>query len=415
MQNIKSMVSSLQQEVKSNNNPQSSPTSTSLIFEALNILSAMTNSGNSATLTILKEQQDFLKELQTTLQTRNSAQESQQQQILTDSDALLIKPFFRKSSSPSSSSSASASNLTSNDEKEMIMIDPSSPSSSKLKNYAFLSYAGPDRHCSPHFVSTHLMMMLVCGIPIWYDQYSIERSGIPNNSQIIEDALLNAKLVVCYISNAYVQRKWPCLEAASAYANRVPILPVRPYHHISTSSSASSSSSSPASAPQPEWANHPNAFELFDDVDQSSSSTTPKIPSKRIKIGKLLSRIPGLNMSSDQMSNLFASSCSDVLLDVIDKLECRSELDPDVKRLLYDPSLSNARIEFVRMVSRIVNDQVYIGEWRTNTIATIANKLKDLIPEIEINDTFESLFRKHIMNTTFGVKMVQNRNLLNIL
>jgi len=132
-----------------------------------------------------------------------------------------VEPFNRSVVSPSNASSTSSA--SSADDSKAFFI-----SADEKKEEAFLSYAGPDRDTKPHYVASQFMLLHSMDIPAWYDELSIERTGAPNNSQFIQNALLKSKLVVCFVSAEYVKRKWPCLEVVSAYHHNIPIIPVRP-------------------------------------------------------------------------------------------------------------------------------------------------------------------------------------------
>jgi len=178
-------------------------------------------------------------------------------------------------------------------------------SADEKKSYAFLSYAGPDRDTSPHFVATQFMLLHSLDIPVWYDESSIERTGAPNNPEFIQNALLTSKLVVCFVSAEYVKRKWPCLEVVSAYHHNIPIIPVRPPDDYKEN-----------------WEEHPD-FYYFKDERSSSSSIN-----ELITVGKLLSRTPGIaRKSSGDFANPLVTSCVELAMEVTEKLDCKSKIN----------------------------------------------------------------------------------------
>jgi len=198
------------------------------------------------------------------------------------------------------------------------------------------------------------------------------------------------------MSNELVQNKRACVELISAHQQSIPILPVRPY----TASSAS-----------PDWEINPNAYE-FSEVDQKTDNNEiGPAPIKLVKVGKLLSEFPGVNLNSQDMDTAFATSCIDVISEVIKKLELKGNLkDADVTRFVEHPSYHAARIEYILVISNLVSESLSKKEWNLKKISFLVNHLKSLIPELEINETHETIMAKytHLLSPLPKVKFLNS-------
>lgn len=235
------------------------------------------------------------------------------------------------------------------------------------KQYAFFSYGAPDRDSEPHYVATQFMVARSLGVPVWYDEANIPKSGKPNNEKIIQSALLKASVVVCFPSIHYVTRPWPCREYVSALHSYIPVLPIRPPDCYTEN-----------------WLDRADSYQYIDSENNI------------VHVGESLSNTPGINRKSSHAApNSFITGCTELILELVEILECKSNLPKYTLCLLFNYGFQQTRSEYIKFVREVVTYERKNEQWGTTQISEVADRLRRVLSTLKSTDNCKSMLAKY--------------------
>jgi len=175
--------------------------------------------------------------------------------------------------------------------KEELQAIASTSNSNDFEWDVFLSYAGEDRFDKHVMVAAVFLFLTALGIKCWYDQDSIDRCGLPNSAEQIKQGLMKSKMIICFVTENYLSKKWPQLEFSTAhYHQKSKIYPMFL-----------------ASDQEIDWNNSGWVYQQPDENDNKTGTTTAK---DLTRIGSMIRKYAGQPFEFDRSKRVIELALS---------------------------------------------------------------------------------------------------------